>query len=1484
MTQENNPTRGARRGHTPMPTKGKALRTRGGSTPQASRPQDRPPRAARGAAVALRCCAAALLLAVAGCLALPALAQAQTAPTVDSVSVVSDPGADDTYGLNDTITVAVVFTAAVTVTGTPQITLRVGGGAAVNLKPANYASGSGTTTLRFSYVVQAGDMDDNGIYLQENELVLNGGTIQSLGGTDATLTYPTEGQQNGHKVDGSIADTTPPVLDSATVAADGTIIELVFDEPYDFASLVGFPANALSVTAAGSTVTIGGLDTVVDEGSIPFTYRTIRIKELSPAITYGQVVTVSYTDPTTGDDASGVLEDAAGNDVVTFTTGSGGVPAVVNNVPNPAATITSIAFTSDPGNDDTYRLDDAIKATVTFSAAVTVTGTPQFVLNVGGAPRRADYESGSGSTDLVFSYTVVVGDEDTDGVAVEKDEIALNGGTITAGGTAATRTYDGVAADPTHKVDGIRPIFVSAETTVDGMQILVTFSENLKSASPAAFQVYDGSVDAARPDVESVLFTENVVTLELDRAIVSGVSLTLTIGEGAVHDAANNANPVSLNKPITNNVPSDGTAIAIDAKDAAEVLEGRQARLEVRLRAMPSVPVTVGVMSRNTGKVTVSPVSFAFTTTNWNEFQNLTITPADDPDSSDETVTLTLSGTGVTTKTVTVDVADDEMSLTLPSRVRLTEGAMATFDVTLASAPSARFPRTVTVSSGNTAAVTVAPPSLTFTSTDWNQAQTVTVTGKQDGNTTGERVTISFSAHDVQNGTVTVDVTDDDDGGGGGGGVTPPDDSTTPEPAEPPGMPRNLSAMGGNGAVTLTWDAPADHGGSAITGYRIEVSDDGGRTWTDLVANLDNTTYTQTGLQPGETRHYQVSAINAEGPGAPSMVASATTPTRPPDPPRNLRATGGDGEATLTWAAPTDDGGSAITSYEYRYAQGETIPAGMEWLSAGLARRVPVTGLENRRRYRFEVHAVNDSGAGEPAVVHVTVGQLDRVAQAWLSRFGRTVATHVTDAVGERLRASPGQDSHLTVGGYRLPLRQPGPARDEAEAPPVAALVTGLAGVLGLGPGGSGGPGDAGIDPGAPLSGMDPRLGQSRTLTLTLRQILQGSSFRLTLGADADGAAHPRLTAWGRMAATQYDGRAGTLAVDGDVLTGLIGVDGAWDRLLAGVAVSHSRGDGAYTLSGSAARRQGDLEQTLTSLHPYLRYAVTERLDVWGLLGYGWGELTLAPGGESALTTDTALLMGAFGGRGILLAATESGGFEVATRTDAMLTRTTADAVAGMDAADAAAHRVRVILEGSRGFTWAEGRRLTPTVQLGLRHDWGDAETGFGLEVGGRVQYADPGLGLTVEGAVRALLAHEDEDYEEWGAWGTVRVDPGPLGQGLSLTLSPTWGAAASGVEGLWSRQTTAGLASPGQRQQPAGRLTAEVGYGFTLFDTGLLTPYAGTVLADGAARTYRVGTRLNVAGRNATGLTLSLEGQRQESAGQQPVNQGLQLQITWGF
>ena len=511
-----------------------------------------------------------------------------------------------------------------------------------------------------------------------------------------------------------------------------------------------------------------------------------------------------------------------------------------------------------------------------------------------------------------------------------------------------------------------------------------------------------------------------------------------------------------------------------------------------------------------------------------------------------------------------------------------------------------------------------------------------------------------------------------------------------------------------------------------------------------------------------------------------------------------------------------------------------------------------------------------------------TIENSDPLQRAWLARFGRTVATHVTDAVGNRLRDTPGQGSHITVGGSRLPLGQRGAAGKPEAGARESALLQGVAGLLGLGSGQAGG---TGTDPWGDRPAVDPRLGQSQSVNLDLRRLLLGSSFRLALGRDDVESSSLRLTAWGRVAGTTFDGRDGRLTLDGDVLTGTVGVDGEWDRLLAGLAVAHSRGDGSFTMPGTEDRGRGGLENTLTSVHPYLRYAVNDRLAVWGLFGYGWGELDLEMDNGMTIETDTNLVMGAFGGRGILLAAPESGGFQLATRTDAMLTRTTSDKVAEMESAEADAHRLRLVLEGSRGFAWAEGRSLTPTMEVGLRHDWGDAETGFGLELGGRVQYADPALGLTIDAAVRGLLAHEDSDYEEWGASGTVRVAPGAGGQGLSLTLAPAWGATASGVDGLWSRQTTAGLAPQGTRQTPSGRLTAEIGYGVAApFGAGLLTPYAGTVLSDGADRTYRVGTRVQLGGPGATGLQVSLEGTRQEPAGQQPVNQGLRLQATWRF
>ena len=112
--------------------------------------------------------------------------------------------------------------------------------------------------------------------------------------------------------------------------------------------------------------------------------------------------------------------------------------------------------------------------------------------------------------------------------------------------------------------------------------------------------------------------------------------------------------------------------------------------------------------------------------------------------------------------------------------------------------------------------------------------------------------------------------------------------------------------------------------------------------------------------------------------------------------------------------------------------------------------------------------------------------------------------------------------------------------------------------------------------------------------------------------------------------------------------------------------------------------------------------------------------------------------------------------------------------------------------------------------------------------------------------------------YREWGASGSVRIDPGASGRGLSLTLSPTWGAASSGTERLWGLRDASGLGARDDAFDPGRRLDAEVGYGFAVLDgRGVATPYAGWSQSS-ERETLRLGQRL----RLGQGTEWRLEGE----------------------
>jgi len=128
-----------------------------------------------------------------------------TAPTVSSVS---STAANGTYVVDDVIPVTVTFDRAVTVTGTPQLTLETG----TTDRAVNYTSGSGTTVLTFNYTVQSGDTSSDLDYVATSSLALNGGTIKgTLNGVNATLTLPAPGAA------GSLGANKAIALDTATI-------------------------------------------------------------------------------------------------------------------------------------------------------------------------------------------------------------------------------------------------------------------------------------------------------------------------------------------------------------------------------------------------------------------------------------------------------------------------------------------------------------------------------------------------------------------------------------------------------------------------------------------------------------------------------------------------------------------------------------------------------------------------------------------------------------------------------------------------------------------------------------------------------------------------------------------------------------------------------------------------------------------------------------------------------------------------------------------------------------------------------------------------------------------------------------------------------------------------------------------------------------------------------------------------------------------
>ena len=456
-----------------------------------------------------------------------------------------------------------------------------------------------------------------------------------------------------------------------------------------------------------------------------------------------------------------------------------------------------------------------------------------------------------------------------------------------------------------------------------------------------------------------------------------------------------------------------------------------------------------------------------------------------------------------------------------------------------------------------------------------------------------------------------------------------------------------------------------------------------------------------------------------------------------------------------------------------------------------------------------------------------TIHNHDPMPLAWMVRFGRTIGSHVVDALGARLEGTRG--SHVTVAGINII----GAKGDE----PVL----------------------TDDDPfGLPEWAKNAER-EADGEALTADDILLRSAFHLSSGGDGTHAG-PAFTAWGRVATGGFETEEDNVTMDGDVTTGLIGFDAEWERALAGIMFSQSEGDGSYRLDPEHGNDAGTVESSLTGVYPYARVDLNRQVSAWALAGAGSGELTLHQQGGRPMPTDITLRMGAVGVKGQVLDGSGPSGVGLNVKSDAMWVGTQSEDTDQLAPTEGDVTRLRLIVQGERVFEAGNGATFTPSAEIGLRHDGGDAETGTGVEIGGGLRYIAGAL--TIEGQVRTLVAHEASGYEEWGMSGAIRVTPSSSGRGLTLSIAPAWGRTGSATERLWFAHDARALGADSEFEADS-RIAIDAGYGFGLpGNRGVLTPYAGMTFGDAGERTVRTGTRWQL-GPDAV---LGLEGSRQAS------------------
>lgn len=486
------------------------------------------------------------------------LLESRTSPDV-SITSWTVPAAG-TYKLGDVLTFTGNLggiTSNVTVdttNGTPSLTIQLDSGT-VN---AQYTGPTGTlvSSLVFTYTVSSGHLDTDGIVLV-SPIQLNGGTITPSDSTsfDPNFTPP---DTTGIKVDG-----VPPSITTVTVPSSSTYgigANLDFTVTYTENVLVSGGTPRLTLNIGGNT-RFANYISGNNSNTLTFRYTVQAGDNDTDGI--GLVGGIDLNGAT--------IRDAAGNDGATAFTSPPTSGILVDGI---LPTITTIT----PPANRTYKTGDNVDFRFTFSEPVVVNtafGTPRVQLTVGNNTVFATYLSGSGSSTLIFRYTVQPGHLDTDGI-VMASPIQLNGGTIknNAGNDAGLNFT--VWPMPGVLVDGVAPTISQVGKPANGtypankrLDFRIFFDEpvNVSGGTPSLLIRVGNQLHEARylwgSGGNYLVFGYRLQSGEVDNDGIEVLNVILLNG-ATIRDSAGNDASLSFTAPSTNGIHVDAVPPRIE--------------------------------------------------------------------------------------------------------------------------------------------------------------------------------------------------------------------------------------------------------------------------------------------------------------------------------------------------------------------------------------------------------------------------------------------------------------------------------------------------------------------------------------------------------------------------------------------------------------------------------------------------------------------------------------------------------------------------------------------------------------------------------------------------------------------------------------------------------------------------------------------------------------------------------------------------------